>query len=229
MIDSQRDIMVFGLLYMYEYAYTINPQSFNKNKKFTKLLKEVEDELNLFTPISSGDLPFSFSQTKEYIFDRYELTNEDYESFKDSSFSIKIEIDSIINEVDPNAKHVSNIPGITGKGDLSQKAHYRALNPDLNHETAMTFTYGKTKHGVDNFRKMNHEAAGEIWDALMRHLEAYRMGESHAEDSKKHHLAHACANLHMLFRLTKNHGDDTVIQVITGGDNGLKEPKKTSL
>lgn len=223
MINTKRDIMAFGLLYMYEYAYSINPQSFHKNIKFTIFLRELETKLDFPTLVGVGRLEFSFTRIKNDILSTFDLTDEDYTSFKNSSFSIKTEIDSIINEFDNNAKHVSTIPGITGKGDLSQKAHYRALNPDLNKETALTFTFGKNKHGVDNFRKMDEKAAGEIWDALMRHLEAYRLGETHAEDSKLHHLAHACANLHMIYRLIKRNGDDKVLEVITGGDiHGLK-------
>lgn len=121
-------------------------------------------------------------------------------------------------EVDPNAKHVSNIPGITGKGDLSTKAHYRALNADLNKDTALAFTFGKVKHGTDNFRKMDTQAAGEIYDALLRHIEAFRLGEVKASDSNIHHLAHACANLHMLYRLCMIYSSEEVIKVITGGD-----------
>jgi hypothetical protein len=121
-------------------------------------------------------------------------------------------------EFDPNAKHVSKIPGISGKGDLSNKAHYRALSPDLNKDTALAFTFGRTKHGVDNFRKMTPEASGEIYDALMRHIEAFRSGEVKASDSNIHHLAHACANLHMLYRLCVIHSNQEVLKVISGGD-----------
>lgn len=113
---------------------------------------------------------------------------------------------------------ISKIPGITGKGDLSGKAHYRALDSSLQRETALAFSFGKAKHGADNFRKMTSEASGEVFDALKRHLEAWVLGETHAIDSKIHHLAHVAANLNMLFRLVNLYGDASVLDVITGGD-----------
>jgi hypothetical protein len=115
-------------------------------------------------------------------------------------------------------EHVSTIAGITGKGDLSKKPHPRALNPDLLKETANCFRFGQLKHGVNNFRKMEPEAAGEIFDALLRHLLDYMSGETHAKDSGLHHLAHADANLHMLYRIIKRSNDKEVLEVISGGD-----------
>lgn len=114
--------------------------------------------------------------------------------------------------------NTSTIAGITGKGDLSKKPHPRALNPDFNIEIAKVFRFGQQKHGVDNFRTMTQEASGEIIDAMQRHLLAYLSGETHADDSKLHHLAHAAANLHMLYRLIKRHGDKEVLKIISGGD-----------
>lgn len=115
-------------------------------------------------------------------------------------------------------EYVSTIAGVTGKGDLSKKPHPRALNPDLLKETANCFRFGQLKHGVDNFRKMEPEAAGEIFDALIRHLLDYMAGETHAKDSGLHHLAHADANLHMLYRIIKRSSDKEVLEVISGGD-----------
>jgi len=122
-------------------------------------------------------------------------------------------------EIEPIVNRIANkIAGIEGKGDLSTKPHPRALNPDFTLETAKVFRFGQNKHGIDNFRTMTDEASGEIWDALQRHLLAYQTGETHATDSNLHHLAHAAANLHMLFRLIKRHGDDKVLKIISGGD-----------
>ena len=115
-------------------------------------------------------------------------------------------------------EYKSTIAGITGKGDLSKKPHPRALNPDLLNETAKCFRFGQIKHGVDNFRTMDEQASGELIDALLRHLNAYLSGETHADDSKLHHLAHVDANIHMLYRLIKRHGDAKVLEVISGGD-----------
>jgi hypothetical protein len=117
-----------------------------------------------------------------------------------------------------DTEYKSTIAGITGKGDLSKKPHPRALNPDLLKETANAFRFGQLKHGVDNFRKMDSEAAGEVFDALLRHLLDYMAGETHAKDSGLHHLAHADANLHILYRIIKRSSDQEILKVISGGD-----------
>jgi len=213
MTDSQAEIQAYGLLYIYEYILTVNYQFLDKNTDLVNLINDLQKELN-YTPSV-----LRFVTIEKEMFNKFGLEFNDYVSFKNSNFSLKTTIDSLLNlEFDPNAKHVSNIPGITGKGDLSKKAHYRALSPDLNKDTALAFTFGRGKHGVDNFRKMTPEAAGEIYDALMRHIEAFRSGEVKASDSNIHHLAHACANLHMLYRLCVIHSNQEVLKVISGGD-----------
>jgi hypothetical protein len=213
MTDFQREIQAYGLLYIYEYILTVNYQFLDKNTELLNLIGNLQKELN-YTPSV-----LRFVTIENEMFNKFGLEFNDYISFKSSNFSLKTSIDSLLNlEVDPNAKHVSKIPGISGKGDLSNKAHYRALSPDLNKDTALAFTFGKTKHGTDNFRKMTPAAAGEIYDALMRHLEAFHLGEFKAEDSNIHHLAHACANLHMLYRLCVIYSDEEVVKIITGGD-----------
>lgn len=112
----------------------------------------------------------------------------------------------------------SNIPGLTGKGDLTTKPHLVALNPALELEIGKAFRYGQLKHGVNNFRKMTPEAAQGVVDALQRHLYAYLTGEIYAADSGVHHLGHVGANLHMLYRLIALHGDKEVLKSISGGD-----------
>lgn len=112
----------------------------------------------------------------------------------------------------------TEIAGLTGKGDLSNKPHIVALNPKLQIDTGLAFRYGQKKHGVNNFRTMTQEASQGVMDALLRHLNAYLNGETHTDDSKLHHLAHVSANLNMLYRLIERHGDKEVLKNISGGD-----------
>jgi hypothetical protein len=209
--------LALALWYVYECIYTCN-LNLTKFSKEERLLFDLQ-ELVGFTPVGS-----TLYDIEEEFQKKFNLTLSEYWRFKESNNPLRLDAyctlfsETQFKEVDPNAKHVSNIAGITGKGDLSKKAHYRALSPDLNKDTALAFTFGRTKHGVDNFRKMTPEASGEIYDALMRHLEAFRMGEVKADDSKIHHLAHACANLHMLYRLCMVYSNEEVLKVISGGD-----------
>lgn len=218
MTDSHTKIQAYGLLYIYEYTLTVNYQFLDKNTDLVNMINSLQKELG-YTPSV-----LRFVTIENEMFNKFNLKFNDYISFKNSNFSLKTIIDSLFNlEFDPNAKHVSKIPGISGKGDLSKKAHYRALSPDLNKDTALAFTFGRIKHGEMNFKQMDERAAGEIWDALMRHIEAYRLGEAVADDSKIHHLAHACANLHMLYRLTKKFGDESILNSITNGDHHFND------
>lgn len=110
-------------------------------------------------------------------------------------------------------------PGLENKDDMTHKPHMRALCPELNWQTGLVFRFGQKKHGIDNFRKMNAAGAGEIFDALMRHLTEYQRHDySFDIESGLHHLAHASANLHMLYRLVCKDGDNNVKYSITGGD-----------
>lgn len=59
--------------------------------------------------------------------------------------------------------------------------------------------YGAKKYAPENWRKVP-EARQRYYDAAMRHIHAWWMGESHDEESKHRHLAHAICCL--IFLLT---------------------------
>lgn len=224
---TQKQELALTLWYIYECIHVCN-LNLTKFSGGERLLFDLQ-ELLKFTPTST-----TLYDIEEEFQKKFNLTLSEYWRFKESNHPLRLDAHHTlfpgsifekeeIKEIDPNAKHVSNIAGITGKGDLSKKAHYRALSPDLNKDTALAFTFGRTKHGEMNFKQMPPEASGEIWDALMRHLEAYRLGETHADDSKLHHLAHATANLNMLYRLIKKYGDESVLTALTNGDHHFND------
>ena len=122
-----------------------------------------------------------------------------------------------------SSTQVSNLEGIKGKGDLSNKAHIRAISPDLLIEVGKVFRYGQKKHGVDNFRKMTVEAAGEVFDSLMRHTLEFQSGIVTDKESGRNNVAMLVSNASMLYRLGERYGWEEVIKVISGGD--LKEVK----
>lgn len=51
-------------------------------------------------------------------------------------------------------------------------------------------TYGAKKYGPNQWQKL-HNGSDRYFAALMRHLSAWRTGETHDEESGLHHLAHA--------------------------------------
>lgn len=58
-------------------------------------------------------------------------------------------------------------------------------------------TFGAKKYAPDNWKKIEPE---RYYDALWRHVEAYRNGEQHDPETKEHHLAHAiCCLMFMLW------------------------------
>ena len=62
------------------------------------------------------------------------------------------------------------------------------------------FEYGARKYSPDNW-KLVIDAEVRYLDALMRHVEGYRLGEYYAKDSLLPHLAHVVANALILMEL----------------------------
>ena len=60
---------------------------------------------------------------------------------------------------------------------------------------ARVFEHGAEKYGQDNWKGgMRYQ---RLWDATMRHMTAFKMGEDY-DQSGHHHLAHAITSLLML-------------------------------
>jgi hypothetical protein len=59
-------------------------------------------------------------------------------------------------------------------------------------EVVKVLTYGAKKYSADNWRKVDSE---RYFAAFMRHIAAWRKGETHDVESGLHHLAHAITNL----------------------------------
>ena len=65
---------------------------------------------------------------------------------------------------------------------------------------AEVLTYGANKYTPNNWQLVEN---GEVryMDALFRHLEAFRSGETHDPESGIHHLAHVLTNVAFLHYL----------------------------
>ena len=80
------------------------------------------------------------------------------------------------------------------------KLLYSLIPPETLKALAEVLTFGAQKYAPNNWMLVEN---GEIryLDALFRHLEAFRSGETHDPDSKLHHLSHVLTNVAFLHYL----------------------------
>lgn len=87
--------------------------------------------------------------------------------------------------------------------DTFGKLRYDLVPPEWIEAMAEVMSYGAQKYDDNNWRSgvaSNYEAA------LMRHFQAWRMGEDIDPESHLPHLAHALANIGILITLTAKEG-----------------------
>lgn len=70
------------------------------------------------------------------------------------------------------------------------KAAYHLIPPRVLGDLASVLTYGAGKYAPGNWRKVP-AARDRYYSAMMRHVEAWRMGQRKDEESGLPHLAHA--------------------------------------
>ena len=77
---------------------------------------------------------------------------------------------------------------------------YSLIPSSATHALAEVLTYGANKYAPNNWQLVDN---GEVryMDALFRHLEAFRSGETHDPESGIHHLAHVLTNVAFLHYL----------------------------
>lgn len=90
----------------------------------------------------------------------------------------------------------SEQPSVGMKFD-NGKLLYSLIPPETLKALAEVLTYGAQKYAPNNWQKVEN---GDIryMDALFRHLEAFRSGETHDPESGMHHLAHVLTNVAFL-------------------------------
>ena len=95
-----------------------------------------------------------------------------------------------------------------GRKDDTKKLRYDLIPPYPLAELAEVYTIGARKYGDGNYLK--GIAWSRITAALMRHLEAWRMGDTVDQEDRQHHLASVawCAFTLMLFELEGIGEDD---------------------
>lgn len=80
----------------------------------------------------------------------------------------------------------------------TDKLQYRLIPPETTKALAEVLTYGASKYAPDNWKLVS---ADRYMDALFRHLESFRSGETHDPESDLHHLAHVLTNVAFLHYL----------------------------
>lgn len=73
------------------------------------------------------------------------------------------------------------------------KLRYDLFPPECLQEVVKILTFGAEKYGTGNWQ--NDLEEDRIYAAMMRHVEAWRMGEDMDEESGNPHLAHAMCNI----------------------------------
>ena len=80
------------------------------------------------------------------------------------------------------------------------KLQYHLIPPQTLKALAEVLTFGAKKYAPNNWQLVE-DGETRYLDALFRHLEAFRAGETHDTDSKLHHLSHCLCNVMFLHYL----------------------------
>ena len=86
------------------------------------------------------------------------------------------------------------------------KLQYSLIPPETLSALAEVLTFGARKYAPNNWVLVQDGETRDL-DAAFRHLEAFRSGETHDQESGLHHLAHLLTNvafLHYLHTKTKD-------------------------
>ena len=81
------------------------------------------------------------------------------------------------------------------------KTQYQYLSSKFIKEMAEITTQGAKKYGERNYLQGDEQALMRIYDALMRHLMAWRSGDEVDPESGKSHLSHVACNAMMIYEL----------------------------
>lgn len=116
------------------------------------------------------------------------------------------------------------------------KTKFGLVPPDSLKAVADVMTKGAEKYSANNWVGLE---LSRVLDAMERHINAFRMGEEYASDSKQHHMAHVIANAMMAYHIVMNkpEQDDRLFKYLassvnaydmydTNSSNGLSEKTK---
>jgi|TARA_R100001086_G_scaffold90209_3_gene44413 hypothetical protein len=79
------------------------------------------------------------------------------------------------------------------------KRRWRLLPFEIINDVVSVFDFGADKYGVDNWKECDDW--DRYFDAMMRHIIAWRLGERVDKETNIHHLAHAmCCAIFLMWR-----------------------------
>jgi hypothetical protein len=91
------------------------------------------------------------------------------------------------------------------KKDDQGKLRWHLFPFEILIEVVQIFDQGAQRYGVDNWQKCKDW--DRYFDAMMRHIMSWRLGEKIDPKSKKHHLAHAiCCAIFLIWSDRKKDG-----------------------
>lgn len=94
---------------------------------------------------------------------------------------------------------------VLGRKDDQEKPRWELLPVRPLLEVVKVLTVGAKKYGDYNWRHVE-PFYERYYGALLRHISAWRMGETHDQETGLHHLAHAICCLIFLLEGPKNDG-----------------------
>lgn len=102
--------------------------------------------------------------------------------------------------------YVSQKAPATGLKFDTGKLQYSLIPVETTQALAEVLSFGASKYAPNNWMLVENGEQRYL-DALYRHLQAYRSGESHDPESGLHHLSHALTNVAFLHYLTTTKKD----------------------
>lgn len=116
----------------------------------------------------------------------------------------KIKADSLeklIDKVETLYKSISDLSEQGGIKHDDGKLRYDLIPAEAIESLAKILTYGAEKYEENNWQGLESK---RIYSALMRHLEAWRLGNTNDEESGYLHLEHVLVNAMMLLEIERN-------------------------
>lgn len=117
---------------------------------------------------------------------------------EEDKIKVMLEKDRLVQEAPYNPGYEDASFTTAGRKFDGGKLEYGLLPPHALEETVKVLTFGAQKYERDNWQKVP-DSKRRYFDALQRHVWAWKTGEKLDPESGIHHLAHAMCCLMFLF------------------------------
>jgi hypothetical protein len=117
---------------------------------------------------------------------------------EEEKIKVMLEKDKLVSEAPYNPGYEGASFTNAGRKFDGGKLEYGLLPPLALEETVKVLTFGAQKYDRDNWQKVP-DSKRRYFDALQRHVWAWKTGEQIDQESGIHHLAHAMCCLMFLY------------------------------